>query len=59
MATVLDILGRKGGEVVSMAADETVLNAARTMNERGIGSVVVTEDGNVVGIFTERDVLRP
>lgn len=58
MATVLDILGRKGGEVVSLVADESVLKAARTMNERGIGSVVVTEDGNVVGIFTERDVLR-
>lgn len=58
MATVQDILGRKGGEVVTMVAAESALNAARLMNERGIGSVVVTEGDAVVGIFTERDVLR-
>ncbi len=58
MATVQDILGRKGGEVVSTVAGESVLHAARLMNERGIGSVVVTEGGELVGIFTERDVLR-
>jgi len=58
MATVQDILGRKGGEVVSMVADESVLNAARLMNERGIGSVLVTDEGELIGIFTERDVLR-
>jgi CBS domain-containing protein len=28
------------------------------MNERGIGSVVVTDDNGVVGIFTERDMVR-
>jgi CBS domain-containing protein len=58
MATVQSILDRKGSQVVTVAPQESVLNAARVMNERGIGGVVVTEKGRVVGIFTERDVLR-
>ena len=58
MATVKEILAKKGGDVVTLVAAESVLNAARIMNERGIGGVVVTEDGSMVGIFTERDVLR-
>ena len=58
MPAVNAILERKGQEVVSLVAEESVLNAARLMNERGIGGVVVTEGGKMVGIFTERDVLR-
>jgi CBS domain-containing protein len=58
MATVQDILGRKGRDVVTVDVAASVLQAARRMNERGIGGVVVTEGGRMVGIFTERDVLR-
>ena len=58
MATVQDILRHKGSEVVSMVAEESVVNAARVMNERGIGGLVVMDGGTMVGIFTERDILR-
>lgn len=58
MVTVSEILQAKGGEVVTMVADESVLNAARLMNERGIGGIVITEGDEIVGIFTERDILR-
>ncbi len=58
MATIRDILSTKGGEVVSLVADESVLNAARLMNERAIGGIVVTDHGEMAGIFTERDILR-
>ncbi len=58
MATVNDILSKKGKEVVSMAAGETVQRAAELMNQRKIGGLVVTDGGKMVGIFTERDVLR-
>ncbi|MFQ5704943.1 MAG: CBS domain-containing protein [Gemmatimonadales bacterium] len=58
MPAVQAILDKKGSHVVSLVAGESVVNAARLMNERGIGGVVVTEDGEMVGIFTERDVLR-
>jgi CBS domain-containing protein len=58
MATVRDILSRKGTEVVSVPPTATVLEAARRMNERSIGGVAVLADGVLAGIFTERDVLR-
>jgi len=58
MPTAESILARKGRDVVSMAAEESVLKAAHLMNERGIGGIVVTQDGEIVGMFTERDVLR-
>ena len=58
MATVKETLDRKGRDVVTMVADDSVLTAARLMNSRGIGGIVVLDDDDVVGIFTERDILR-
>jgi len=58
MATVQKILDHKGAAVVTCPPTATVLESARIMNEHGIGSVVVVDGGQVVGIFTERDVLR-
>ena len=43
---------------VTCAADDTLASAARAMQEADTGSVVVTDDGKVVGILTERDLLR-
>ena len=58
MPTVQDILTKKGSDVISVKPGETVLKAAELMSERGIGGLVVTEGGRLVGIFTERDILR-
>jgi len=58
MATVQKILDHKGTSVVTCKPSDTVLDSARLMNEHGIGGVVVVDGGNVVGIFTERDVMR-
>lgn len=59
MATVLELLARKGSDLVSVAPTASVLDAARLMNERGTGSVLVIADTEeLVGIFTERDILR-
>ena len=58
MDTVATILKHKGQGVVSVTPTETVLHAALLMNEQGIGGVVVTEGDKLVGIFTERDILR-
>ncbi len=59
MATVRDLLEHKGPEVLTIASDATVLEATRRMNDRKVGAIVVTDDrSNVVGIFSERDVLR-
>ena len=43
---------------VTCAADDTLTSAALVMQKAGTGSVVVTDRGKVVGILTERDLLR-
>jgi CBS domain-containing protein len=58
MATLRDILARKGPEVISVRPSDTVVHAANLMNERSIGGLLVLEGDDTVGIFTERDVLR-
>ena len=58
MKTVADLLARKSSGVASVDRHATVVEAARLMNARKIGSLVVTEGDRVVGIFTERDVLN-
>jgi CBS domain-containing protein len=45
-------------EPMVVDADATVVAAVNAMNERHIGCVLVQQDGKLVGIFTERDVLR-
>lgn len=57
MTTIREILDRKGGTVASVAPADTVLEAARHMNERRIGAVMVMEQDRIAGIFTERDIL--
>lgn len=52
------ILGRKGRDVVTITESYTVLDAARLLVERNIGSLVVVRDERPIGIFTERDILR-
>jgi CBS domain-containing protein len=58
MATVRDLLARKSGDVISIAPSDTVLTAAQVMNQHGIGGLVVLDDGALIGVFTERDILR-
>jgi CBS domain-containing protein len=58
MSAVQQILARKGSNVFTVSGNATVLEAAQLMNEHKIGALVVIEDGRVVGMFTERDVLR-
>ena len=57
MSTVATILAHKDRNIASVSENDTVLDAARLMRERRIGSVVAAEDGHVDGIFTERDML--
>ena len=54
--TIRDVLG--GQFVAWLPPDATARDAARTMSDRHIASVAVEgEDGRLVGIFTERDML--
>ncbi len=62
MATALQVLQDRGSvdrSVVTVRPDTNVFDAATRMNDHGIGCLVVTgRDGSVIGIFTERDVLK-
>jgi CBS domain-containing protein len=57
MPKVQDILSHKGGDVATIEAERSVVDAAQEMNRRRIGSLVVMKGQRVVGIFTERDIL--
>lgn len=52
------ILDRKGRNVFTVAPTITVAEAVAEMNLHRVGSVLVVDGGRLVGIFTERDVLR-
>ena len=53
-----EILEEKGGQVLKIDGDASVLEAVQVMVENNVGSLLVTEDGEVTGIVTERDYLR-
>jgi len=54
---IRDILRNKGDDVVCVDLRATVLEAVQVMNDHHVGAVLVVDEGNLVGIFTERDVL--
>ena len=58
MTTAEQYLAINGGPVAALSPQATVLQAARLMNDRHIGSVLVVDKNRLAGIFTERDVLR-
>ena len=56
---VEQILQTKGAEVFAVSPSNSVAEAVSVLNEKNIGAVVVKgEQDEVVGIFSERDVVR-
>jgi CBS domain-containing protein len=58
MATVQEILKKKGQQILSIGTRETSLEAALLMNKHKVGSLMVMDEQTVVGIITERDLLE-
>lgn len=58
MSRVAEILEEKGHDVLRIEAYATVYDAVARMVEANVGSLLVMEAGDVVGIVTERDYLR-
>ena len=56
MNHVLDLIPDQ--KFASAAPKATVREAAKTMAERHIGAILVTEGSRLVGIFSERDILN-
>ncbi len=58
MKLVHHLLDRKGRDIISIQSDASVLDAIKLMADKGIGSLVVMDDGELNGIVTERDYAR-
>lgn len=54
---VIDILRVKGNALFTMPPDSTLWAAVQTMHENDIGSVVVMDKGELVGVLTFREVI--
>ena len=59
MKTVAELLKSKTvNSVFSIAPEASVFDAVKLMAEKNIGALLITKDGELVGIFTERDYSR-
>jgi CBS domain-containing protein len=56
MSTVGDIV--RGREVFTVQSKQTVLETVQYMVEKGIGAVAVMESDRMLGIFSERDLMK-
>ena len=58
MTTVRKLLeAKETAKNFSVEASQTVLDALKVMAEAHIGAILVTENGKIIGIYTERDYL--
>jgi CBS domain-containing protein len=58
MNFVSAILQVKGNDVISVKTDTSLIEVLELMAEKGIGAVLVMDDGKIAGIFSERDFAR-
>lgn len=55
MTGIGDLMTR---DVLTVAPEDTLGEAAAKMTERGVGAVVVSDFGRMIGILSERDIMR-
>jgi CBS domain-containing protein len=58
MNRLSEILDEKGKGVLQIEAEASVYEAVKRMVEANVGSLLVIEGGEIIGIVTERDYLR-
>lgn len=58
MTTVAELLKQKKSEIYSISPNNTVLDAIKQMDEKGIGALAVLSNGEMAGIISERDYAR-
>ena len=56
--TIEAILAQKKGEVYSVSPSATVYDAIAMMADKNVGALLVVENGQLVGIISERDYTR-
>jgi len=55
--TIAAVLRGKGSDVETITADRSISEVVKKLGERRIGALPVIEDGRIVGIISERDVI--
>lgn len=58
MHTIRQILEQKGNEIWSVSPQDTVYDAIREMAVKGVGALIVLDDGKLYGMISERDYAR-
>ena len=58
MIMIQNILDRKGAEVITIRATDTVQSAADRMREHGIAALVVKSGDTIKGLISERDIVH-
>jgi CBS domain-containing protein len=58
MATVRDMIRKKGGDIFMIAPDATVFEALKLMAQHNTGALLVMSNDMVDGIISERDCVR-
>ena len=58
MATVRDMIRKKGGDIFMVAPDATVFEALKLMAQHNTGALLVMSNDMVDGIISERDCVR-
>ncbi len=56
--SIARILSSKGRQVATITTEVTLADAVATLREHGVGALVVAEGDRVIGILSERDVVR-
>ncbi|WP_091449667.1 CBS domain-containing protein [Actinokineospora iranica] len=55
---IADVLRGKGAEVATVGPDSTVTDLLAELARHNVGALVVADGGEVVGIVSERDIVR-
>lgn len=58
MSKVMDVLKTKDSNIWSVDSQETAYNALEVMASKEIGALLVIDNGQLVGVFSERDYAR-
>jgi len=56
---IAHVVREKGGTVYTLAASATLQQAAQELDDKKVGALVVIDaDGAIIGVFSERDLVR-